>query len=195
MTDPVDQVEANSPLETPSGDSEAQAEAPIEEAATPSLQDQLDVALAEKAELWDRCLRTQADLENYRKRVQREREEDRKYAGLSLIRDLLPSLDNLQRAVETCQKLSPEEGSPAAGLLQGVEMVQAQLVAILAQHGAKPIAALGQPFDPQLHEALQQVPSAEHPPMTVILEYESGFVLHERVIRPAKVIVSVAPPA
>lgn len=161
----------------------------------PTLEEQLATALVEKAELWDRCLRMQAELENFRKRVNRERDEDRKYAALPLVRDLVPTLDNLQRAVDACRKSNPEEGSPAAGLLQGVEMVRGQLVDALKEHGATPIEALGQPFDPRLHEALQQVPTDEFPPMTVLMEYERGYAMRDRIVRPAKVIVSVAPPA
>ncbi len=190
--DPVESVPDQSPV------AHAAAHQPTAEdsaASPPTLEEQLELALAEKAEFWDRCLRMQAELENYRKRVNRERDEDRKYAALPLIRDVLPSLDNLQRAVDACQKSNPETGTPAAGLLQGVEMVLVQMVAALGQHGAQPILAAGQVFDPSRHEALQQVPTAEFPPLTVLMEYERGYAMHDRVIRPSKVIVSVAPPA
>ncbi|MCB9950949.1 MAG: nucleotide exchange factor GrpE [Planctomycetaceae bacterium] len=169
-------------------------------AATPgdgeslTLEQQLEQAIAAQADAWDRFLRTQADLENYRKRVSREREEDRKYCVLPLVRDLLPQIDNLNRAIEACQKASPEADSPAAGLLQGVQMVMGEMVSVLGRYGTTPIKAEGEAFDPTVHEALQQVPSNEHPPMTVMMEYERGYLLHDRVIRPSKVIVSVAPP-
>ncbi|MCA9080256.1 MAG: nucleotide exchange factor GrpE [Planctomycetaceae bacterium] len=162
--------------------------------AEPTLEEQLQQAIAEKCENWDRFLRSQAELENYRKRTQRERDEERRYAALPVVRDLIGVLDNLQRAVDACRQTSPEADSPAGGLLQGVEMVLAQTEEVLGRHGVKTIAALGQPFDPQYHEALQQVPTDEHPPMTVINEYERGYSLHDRVVRPSKVIVSVAPP-
>ncbi|MCA9046023.1 MAG: nucleotide exchange factor GrpE, partial [Planctomycetaceae bacterium] len=84
--------------------------------------------------------------------------------------------------------------SPAAGLLQGVQMVMGEMVSVLGRYGTTPIKAEGEAFDPTVHEALQQVPSSEHPPMTVMMEYERGYLLHDRVIRPSKVIVSVAPP-
>lgn len=155
---------------------------------------ELEQALSEKAELWDRCLRIQAEFENYRKRAAKERDEERRYAALPLIRDLLPTLDNLSRAIEAARDQSVAEG-PLAGLRQGVEMVLAQAIEVLQRHGAEPIPAVGQIFDPNVHEALQQVPTTEHPPMTIVMEYERGYRLNDRVIRPSKVIVAVAPPS
>ena len=160
----------------------------------PTLEQQLHEALVEKNDNWERFLRSQAELDNFRKRANRERDEERRYASLPLVRDLIPVLDNLYRAVDACKQSAPEEGSPAASLLLGVEMVLKQTEGILGRYGAQPIAALGQPFDPQFHEALQQMPSADHTPMTVINEFERGYMLHDRVVRPSKVIVSVAPP-
>lgn len=146
-------------------------------------------ALAEEANLArSLALRAQADLENYRKRTQRELAEERRYAALPVVRDLLPALDNLQRAIDAGQNVDD-----LSAMLQGVEMVAAQIGEILERHGASPIVALEQPFDPNQHEAIQQMPSTDHPPMTVIDEVERGYKLHERVIRPSKVIVSVAP--
>lgn len=150
--------------------------------------DPLAAVTAERDDFRDKLLRLHAEMENSRKRSQREREEERRYAVLPLARDLLPSLDNLRRAMEAGEKSGPDNGE----LLQGLRMVAAQIEEVLGRHGVTPIPALGLPFDPNLHEALQQVPSAEHPPMTVILEYERGFKLHDRVIRPAKVVVSAA---
>ncbi|MCA9030733.1 MAG: nucleotide exchange factor GrpE [Planctomycetaceae bacterium] len=176
-------------------DSESEATSATPGAGEPlTIEQQLEQAIAAQADAWDRFLRTQADLENYRKRVSREREEDRKYCVLPLVRDLLPQIDNLNRAIEACQKASPEADSPAAGLLQGVQMVMGEMVSVLGRYGTTPIKAEGEAFDPTVHEALQQVPSNEHPPMTVMMEYERGYLLHDRVIRPSKVIVSVAPP-
>lgn len=143
----------------------------------------------ERDDCHERWMRSQAELENYRRRANREMDEARKYQSLSLIRDLLPGLDNLRRALEAARKSSSIDE-----LLTGVDMVMKQFDDTLARHSAQPIEALGQPFDPNLHEAIQQVPSAEHPPMTVIHELERGFVLNDRVIRPSKVVVSCAAP-
>lgn len=133
----------------------------------------------------DQFLRTAAEMENFRKRVNRERQEERKYASYGFISELLPIIDNLQRAVDAA---SGEEGD--AGVLQGVQMVLKQFEDVLTRNGAEPIEALGQQFDPNLHEALQQRPTDEVPPMTVVQVLERGYKLHDRVIRPTKVIVS-----
>lgn len=134
-------------------------------------------------------LRAQADLENYRKRVQKEMAEDRLYSSLPLVRDLLPALDNLHRAVEAAA-----QATDAKKLTEGVKMVLKQFDDILGKHGIQPMDAVGKPFDPHLHQALQQVPTTDKPPMTVLAEYERGYTLRDRVVRPSTVIVS-APPA
>jgi hypothetical protein len=108
-------------------------------------------------------MHAQADLENYRKRAQREAEEIRRYHTTALLQDLLPGLDNLQRAISAA-----ENSSNIEELLQGVRMVAEQFETILSKNSLKPIEAAGKPFDPNKHEAVQQIPSAEHPPMTVI---------------------------
>jgi molecular chaperone GrpE len=155
------------------------------QAAGPTREEQLQATRAERDENLNRFLRSQAELDNYRKRVQRERDDERRYAALSIVRDLLAPLDNLQRAVESARK-SGESGN----LLQGIELVVQQMERVLSGHGARVIPAVGQPFDPHLHEAVQQIPSDEQPPMTVLQELERGYTLHERVVRPSKVIVS-----
>jgi molecular chaperone GrpE len=137
-----------------------------------------------------RLMRSLADLENYRRRANREQEEARRFESLRLVRDLLPALDGLNRAIS-----SAEQSGDQQALLNGIRMVAQQFRDILRGHAAEPIDALGKPFDPNLHEALTQVPSAEHPPMTVLQVVELGYRMHDRVVRPARVIVSSAPPA
>ena len=129
--------------------------------------------------------RTQADFENYQKRTQRERESERRYWHGAFALDLLPVIDNLDRAM-TAAKQAGESGP----LVQGVGMVQTQLLDMLKRHGITPIDALGKPFDPNLHQAIMQQPSREHPPQTVIRVLQQGFMIHDRVLRPAGVIVS-----
>lgn len=153
-----------------------------------SLEERLQALAEEAGAARDQALRAQAELENYRKRTQRERGDERRYAALPVVRDLLPAIDNLQRAIDAGQNVDD-----LSAMLQGVQMVAQQICEVLAGHGATAIQATGQPFDPNQHEAIQQMPSAEHPPMTVIDEVETGYKLHDRVIRPSKVIVSVAP--
>jgi len=143
---------------------------------------------APPAEANDRALRTQAELDNYRKRARRELDDERKYANLPLLRDLLPVLDNIQRAIAAAQK-SPEGSS----LLEGIKMVAQNLQAALARHQCVRIEALHKPFDPTYHEAISQQPSEEFSPHTVLLVAQDGYILHDRVVRPAQVIVSTAP--
>lgn len=167
-------------------------EVPVEEnkvaEETPSVEEQLQTAISERDENQDRFLRSQAELDNVRKRHQKEMELLRQYAAAPFIQDLLPALDNLKRAVDAA-----ENAEQVADLKQGVAMVAKQLLDVLSKHNVTPIDALGKPFDPNLHEALQQMPSEDHPPMTVIHELEQGFILNDRVVRPTKVIVSSGP--
>jgi molecular chaperone GrpE len=128
---------------------------------------------------------TQADFENYQKRAARERDNERKYAVAPLARDLLPAFDNLQRAMDAAKQVG--ESGP---LVQGVAATQAQIVQILGRHGITPIEAQGQPFDPNKHEAVMQRPSADHPPGTVVQVLQQGFQIHDRILRPASVVVS-----
>jgi molecular chaperone GrpE len=161
-----------------------------QDAATPDDGDTIpmvDVAAltAERDDYLDKWARARADLDNYRKRIQRELEEDRKYGALPVIKALLPGFDNLQRAVKAAAT-----SQNASELITGVEMVLKQFDQALAGLGAAPIEAVGQPFDPNCHEAIAQVPNADHPPMTVLDDIERGYRLHDRIIRPTKVIVS-----
>jgi molecular chaperone GrpE len=170
-----------------SGENAARPEA--EKAASiASLKDQLEAAIGERDENRNKWLRAEAELDNYRKRVQKEAEEFRKYQVLSLAREILPGLDNLGRALAAA-----ESSKNIEDLLQGVSMVARQFEDILNRHSIKPIEALGKPFDPNLHEALGQVPS-EYPATTVAQELEKGYTLHDRVVRPTKVFISSGPP-
>lgn len=154
----------------------------------PTIEEQLQSAISERDENQDRFLRSQAELDNARKRHQKELAQMRQYAAAPFIQDLLPALDNLKRAVDAA-----ESADHVDELKRGVEMVAKQILDVFAQHHVKAIEALGQPFDPNLHEALQQMPSDEYPPMTIIQELEQGFILNDRVVRPSKVIVSSGP--
>jgi molecular chaperone GrpE len=132
--------------------------------------------------------RTRADFENYQKRVQRDTAQERRYAEAPLALDLLPALDNLERATAAAQQAG-EKGP----LVQGVAMVQNQLLDVLRRHGVTRIDAQGQPFDHDLHEAVMQQPSKDVPPNTVLQVLEHGYRIHDRLLRAAKVIVSKSP--
>lgn len=135
----------------------------------------------------ERAIRAQAELENVRKRMRREMDDERKFACLGLMSDLLSVVDNLQRAL-----LAAKNSDHGAGLVEGVEMVATQFVSVLERHHCKPIEAAGQPFDPNRHEAIAQLPTNDCEPGMVTDVTQVGYVLHDRVIRPAQVRVSVA---
>ncbi|MDO5308877.1 MAG: nucleotide exchange factor GrpE [Planctomycetia bacterium] len=140
------------------------------------------------AQAEDRGLRALAELENYRARTNRLQQEERKYASIDLARAILPALDNLALALTI---KDPENNGQA--VMTGVKMVYDDFLAILERNGIKKIDALHQPFDPNFHESISTMPSADYPPNTVIYEVKAGFTLHERVVRAAQVVISVAP--
>jgi molecular chaperone GrpE len=148
--------------------------------------EELAGAQAQIAELNTRVLRAQADFENYRRRVQKEKEDLALYANQKLLVGVLPVLDNLERALATPATVGDEK------FRQGVEMTARSFREILSREGVTPIEATGQPFDPHLHEAVMTVVSTEHPAGTVISELQKGYRLGERVIRPSMVQVSSA---
>ena len=145
----------------------------------------LRVRAGEREQYLQMLQRAQADFENYRKRTQREMETERRYAVLPLVRDLLPVVDNVERALE-----SARTSEDFAKLIEGIELVRVQLLDALARHGVEPLEAVGRPFDPNLHDAMFQRPDAGQPDRTVLEEMERGYQMHERVVRPSKVIVS-----
>lgn len=153
--------------------------------ATATAADELEQLRGELSEAQNRILRAQAELDNTRKRMRREMEEERRYAEISLLGDLLPVLDNIQRAIDAADK-----NADVASLLAGFKMVHQQLLSVLERHHCKPIKAEGEQFDPALHQAILQQPSAEHPENTVVAVGQTGYTLHERVVRPAQVVVS-----
>ena len=138
----------------------------------------------------ERVLRSQAELENYRKRAAREIEEHRRYANLPLMHDLLPVLDNIERAIAAA-----ETAQDVAGLLEGVKLVARQFEEVFVKHHCLRIGALHLPFDPHLHHAISQQVTNEFPPNTIVLVAQPGFQLHDRVVRPSQVIVSREPDA
>jgi len=151
----------------------------------------LEIARLEAAlrESTDRNLRTQAELENFRKRSRRELDEEKRYAALPLVRDILHVLDNLQRAIEASEKTTG-----GSGLLEGVKMVALQLTTFLEQHQCRPIHAAGAAFDPHWHEAIGQIPCQDVPAGHVAQVTRAGYTLHDRVVRPAQVLVSIGAP-
>lgn len=159
------------------------------QSSTPSPDEELLKVIDEREELRGQFLRTRAEFENYRKRVQREIEEERKYQCGSTVRTLLPGLDNLVRALQAAR-----DGGSLENLVTGIDLVVKQFETLLGNLGVNVIPAHDQAFDPNLHEAIQQIPS-DRPAMTVVQEVQRGYQLHDRVLRPSQVIVSSGPPA
>ena len=145
---------------------------------TSSDSDQLRLELEEQK---NRTLRALADLDNYRKRVA----EERKYANIDLMREILPVWDNIGRALEAVADTNNLES-----LVEGVQMVHSQLLNVLKKHHCEEIEAKFQPFDPNFHESVAQIPNAEYPSNTVVEEIQTGFRLFDRVVRPSQVVLS-----
>ncbi|WP_437297066.1 nucleotide exchange factor GrpE [Sorangium sp. So ce426] len=164
------------------------AEAAEQQASTP--EDKLGEAQAEAARMREQLLRTAADFDNFRKRSRREVEEAQRRGREAILKDLLPVFDNLERAASHAES-APDVKSVA----EGVRIVTKQFVDTLERMGIKRIAAVGKPFDPSVHEAIQQLDSTEHPAGVVIAEVQPGYMLGDYLIRAAMVVVSKGSPA
>jgi molecular chaperone GrpE len=182
----TEQAKAAPQSEAPNANQGQQAPAPE------SLEARLQAAEKARDEYLDLARQTRADFENYQKRSARDLATERRYAQAPLAGDLLPSIDNLERAL-TAAKQGGDKPETLAHLVQGINMVQSSLLDVLRRHGVTRIDAQGKPFDPNLHQAVMQQPSADVPPNTVLQVLEQGYMLHERVLRPARVIVSAPP--
>jgi len=144
-------------------------------------------AAAEKSkEIQDKLLRSQADFENMRKRLEREKQDFLKYANEGIVLELLNVLDDLERVIN----LAEDKHEDLNAFLKGVEMILAHLYELLKTHGVKPVEAEGKVFDPNYHEALMQVENKDLPENTIIEVLQKGYLMYERVIRTAKVKVS-----
>jgi molecular chaperone GrpE len=150
--------------------------------------DELDALRAEAERFRDLYLRERAELENYKKRVQRDHTESLRYAASHLTRDLAGVLDNLERAIEHA-----DDGGTGQPLVEGVRLVLRDALDVLARHGITRLEAAGESFDPSRHEAVSSVHS-DTEPNRVVQQFLPGYALHGRVVRPAKVSVSTKPP-
>jgi molecular chaperone GrpE len=152
------------------------------------LSDALEAKTREAEEHRDRYLRAAAEFDNARKRAAREREEYTRYVNESLLRELLPVLDNFDRALQAAR------GEPAAAAVTaGVELTQREFLRVLEKFGVTPFPSVGQPFDPERHEAIARVPAQGRPEGTVVDETARGYLLNGRVLRPAMVTVASSP--
>jgi molecular chaperone GrpE len=149
--------------------------------------DQLEKLEAEKRELHDRMLRSAAEFENYKRRAKKEMDEAAARGREQLLKELLPAMDNLERAL----KHAPA-GDP---LTVGVQQTEKQLLQALEKFGVVRFSAVGKPFDPSVHDAIQQLETSDYAPGTVAMEFASGYTQGQRLLRPAMVAVAKAPPA
>ncbi len=140
------------------------------------------------AELNERIVRLTADFDNFRKRAQREKDEARQFANQGLLEKLLPVLDNFEMALTAVKDADPS-------VRDGVQMILDQLLGVLKESGVEPVDAMGQPFDPNLHEALSQEETTEVEEGTVFQQVQRGYKLNDRLVRPARVVVAKAPGA
>jgi molecular chaperone GrpE len=181
----------NSTPEIEPEDQTSASRAPQTDTAVTDEQTASAESLAAEVEKYkDAALRARADLDNYRKRVAREKEDAIRYANNSLLESLLPILDNFELGLDAA-KNAPE----AVGIVQGLQMVRKQLEDFLRDHGVEIVNAEGNRFDPNLHDAVAHEPSSDIKEGTVIRQLRKGFKLKERLIRPASVIVSKGPSA
>lgn len=187
-----DETETNLQPEEASEQPESQHASEFDQALEGAFNETQDTAPAggtideRLAEANREVLRAKAEMENFRKRMQRESDQLLKYSNMPLIRDLLEVMDNLNRAVSAAD----DDAAANSALKAGVEMVSQQLVGVLGKYGCSRVEALGQPFDPNVHEAIAQMPSEEYESGMVMQEVAVGYVLHDRVVRPTNVIVS-----
>lgn len=187
MAKKTEQQEQETELETPV-DVEPIVE--VIEDETVQLRDELTQALNDIKTHQEQYLRTLADMENLRKRTQRDKEELAKFANENILREILPVIDNLERAVEHAEQAESNDG-----LFEGVQMTLTQFSQLLSKFGVEPVEAVGQIFDPAYHQAMGQMESEEHPANTVVQQMQKGYQLNERLLRPAFVMLAKAPVA
>jgi molecular chaperone GrpE len=179
------------PAAQESGLADAAQTLPVSETPEEELERlRLEVAAktSEAAQNYDRFLRERADLENFKRRAQRDRADTLRFGAEPLVRDLLPIVDNLERALDHA-----EVSAEGDQLVQGVRLVLKAALDVLARHGVSRIDATGQPFDPAFHEAIAQVADDQVEPNHVVQQLQPGYRLHDRLLRPAQVTVSGGP--
>ena len=179
----------NAPRDASDGTAEADLQdAPLDEAA------EIDVLRAELADTKDKMLRALAETENVRRRAQRDKEEASKYAVTSFARDVIAVADNFRRAIESVDAPTRESSDAIRNMIVGIEMTEREMLGTFERFGIKRIAAEGVRFDSNLHEAMFELEDLEKPAGTVVQVLETGYMLHDRLLRPAKVGVSKGGP-
>ncbi len=185
IADAATSEEATATCETPGEEKPIEEEDPLKE-----MEAKLKSAEEATRLEHDRLLRLSAEFDNYKKRSQREMTDFRKYANESLIKELLTVVDNLERAVDV--GTSPEGEGAESSMMEGVDLTLKGILKVLEKYKVTGVEASGKPFDPNFHQAVMQEESDEHPEGTVLKELQKGYLLHDRLIRPAMVVVSKA---
>lgn len=155
------------------------------------LQNELEKSRDEARMFQDKYLRQAADLENYRRRTEREKSDLLKFAAENLVKDLIPVLDSFNQAAGAGREASQENTHDSSSLMEGMEMVRQQLLAALRKHGLEEVPAVGSGFDPNVHQAIQRIEDASCESETVAQEFAKGYLLNGRLVRPAIVSVTV----
>ncbi len=177
----ADEKNKSLPISEPDQEDRIEADDPLAEPEA-----KLESAQKEAQEAHDRFLRASADFENYKKRAAREMEDFRKFANESLIKLLLPAVDNLERALDSAGN-NRQADNPIS---EGVQMTLAEILKIFEKFHVKLIESLEKPFDPGFHQAVMQEENDSHPDKTVLKELQKGYLMHDRLIRPSMVVVS-----
>jgi molecular chaperone GrpE len=181
------QFEADESAETTAKvNPEEENEVSVDENSEEALSEQILVTEKEAHENYDRFLRVSAEFENHKKRTAREMAEFRKYANETFVKEMLPVVDNLQRAIVSAK----EKGPKNSGLVEGVQLTLKDMLKVFDKFRVKPIEALGEIFDPTYHQAVQQEETENHTDNTVIRELQTGYTIHDRLLRPSMVIVA-----
>ena len=175
------QVDIQTPKTSPDGGSEAQIADESQDSAS-----QLQEAQQQAQDSYDRLLRVSAEFDNYKKRTAREMQDVIKYANEKIFKELLTVVDNLERAIEAAG-VDRADDDP---LVKGIHLTLGEVLKILERHKVSPVKALGEPFDPTYHQAMMQEEVADQAPNTVVREMQKGYVIHDRLLRPAMVVVS-----
>lgn len=162
----------------------------VDEQAEQQVDEATQALKAERDDLFDRLRRTTADFDNYRKRIERERREGAEYVAADVIRDVLPAVDDLERALSAAK--SGDEPADATPLLRGVELIHKQLLDVLRRRGVEPLVTVGETFDPEWHEAILHEPGTGRPEGEIVGEVRRGYRLGQRLLRPAQVRVAKA---
>jgi len=186
ISESTDEPQAKEHDHTSSTDGTAAAS--DEQAMVKALEDKIETVTKESQENYDRLLRVSAEFENYKKRSIRELADVQKYANQSLVKDLLPIIDSLELALKSARESSNHTDGC---LLDGVELTRKEILKVFKKNNIEQIAAVGKPFDPNFHEAVMREESDDYPENTVINEMQKGYLMHDRLIRPAMVVVAM----